>query len=299
MPNLAYVRTLSCRAHVLPATLITTLALLVASAAHAENASIPVAGVSFKVNGVPIAAQATGTANPFGSFNYAMSSKDAKGAWSASMSVLGDADPTLPEGGAMLTGMFEFCNTSPADIDVEFVFDLPLCPLAVGACSIGGSTTVKVTLDDGGGKLSCPAGDALWSAMLDGNVADSLFYGPFQMSGTGKGTPMTYATFGVPIPGKNFNGGAGAFGLRHRFVITPGEKVKFTNLFSVAATPQNLVACGSGDEMKGDLNDDKSIDAIDLGLLLTKWGTTDAEADLNEDGGVDGYDLGEMLAIWS
>ena len=50
----------------------------------------------------------------------------------------------------------------------------------------------------------------------------------------------------------------------------------------------------------GDLNSDGKVDIIDLGILLSNWGsTTKPPADLNQDGYVDIIDLGIMLSNWS
>jgi formylglycine-generating enzyme required for sulfatase activity len=47
----------------------------------------------------------------------------------------------------------------------------------------------------------------------------------------------------------------------------------------------------------GDLNADRVVDGIDLGVLLSQWGGA-GSADLNADGFVDGVDLGLLLAGW-
>jgi hypothetical protein len=47
-----------------------------------------------------------------------------------------------------------------------------------------------------------------------------------------------------------------------------------------------------------DLNGDGAVDGIDLGQLLSQWGT-DGTADLNDDGIVDGIDLGQLLGAWT
>jgi hypothetical protein len=46
-----------------------------------------------------------------------------------------------------------------------------------------------------------------------------------------------------------------------------------------------------------DLNGDDQVDGIDLGVLLSAWGTN-GSGDLNGDGSVDGIDLGVMLSAW-
>ena len=48
-----------------------------------------------------------------------------------------------------------------------------------------------------------------------------------------------------------------------------------------------------------DLNHDCQVDVMDLGILLSHWGSTvRAPADLNQDGQVDVVDLGILLSSW-
>ena len=50
-----------------------------------------------------------------------------------------------------------------------------------------------------------------------------------------------------------------------------------------------------------DLNNDRSVDGVDLGLLLSAWGPSGSEptrADINGNGFVDGLDLGVLLGNW-
>ncbi|MBL9148862.1 MAG: hypothetical protein JNM94_09240 [Phycisphaerae bacterium] len=53
-----------------------------------------------------------------------------------------------------------------------------------------------------------------------------------------------------------------------------------------------------GDACPWDLNGDAVVDAADLGLLLSVWGTGDTVADFNGDGTVDGFDLAGVLGRW-
>ncbi len=48
----------------------------------------------------------------------------------------------------------------------------------------------------------------------------------------------------------------------------------------------------------GDIDGSGAVDGADLGLLLSAWGTDDAQADLDGSGTVDGADLGLLLSAW-
>jgi hypothetical protein len=61
----------------------------------------------------------------------------------------------------------------------------------------------------------------------------------------------------------------------------------------------DLVLQGAPSDRKGDLNQDGKVDVVDLGILLSNWGSTSKPpADLNKDGVVDVVDLGILLSNW-
>lgn len=64
---------------------------------------------------------------------------------------------------------------------------------------------------------------------------------------------------------------------------------------AVAVAPR--LACPTADCV-GDLNDDGQINSIDLGIILTSWGTGNLQGDANGDGSVDSFDLGIILTAW-
>jgi hypothetical protein len=48
----------------------------------------------------------------------------------------------------------------------------------------------------------------------------------------------------------------------------------------------------------GDLDDDVSVNGIDLGIILGSWDTANPLTDLNDDGVTNGIDLGILLGGW-
>ena len=48
----------------------------------------------------------------------------------------------------------------------------------------------------------------------------------------------------------------------------------------------------------GDLNNDGIVDAIDLSIFVSRWGSSDPDADLNNDGIVDAADLSLLVGNW-
>jgi hypothetical protein len=53
------------------------------------------------------------------------------------------------------------------------------------------------------------------------------------------------------------------------------------------------------DTVLGDLTGDGEVDGADLGIFLSLWGTSNADADFNGDGVVNGGDLGVLLSNWT
>jgi hypothetical protein len=47
-----------------------------------------------------------------------------------------------------------------------------------------------------------------------------------------------------------------------------------------------------------DLNNDGNVNSIDLSILVSRWGTSDAEADINDDGLVNSLDLSVLVSKW-
>lgn len=90
-------------------------------------------------------------------------------------------------------------------------------------------------------------------------------------------------------------------------VSADGRSVTFATddpqfVSSAAADPANpvrhVVVRTLGPRTPSDLDDDGTVGASDLGLLLAAWNTTDALADVNGDGTVDALDLGILLGAW-
>lgn len=64
-------------------------------------------------------------------------------------------------------------------------------------------------------------------------------------------------------------------------------------------TPGTVNGCdATGSACLGDLNGDRVVDNVDLGILLVKWDFPDPVADLDGSGLVDGPDLGMLLSVW-
>jgi hypothetical protein len=67
-----------------------------------------------------------------------------------------------------------------------------------------------------------------------------------------------------------------------------GSTIDFSTAFNLAP--------GSSAGLQGDINNDGSVNVLDLSILLSRWQTADATADLNHNGTVDIFDLSILLS---
>ena len=74
------------------------------------------------------------------------------------------------------------------------------------------------------------------------------------------------------------------------YYVAAGSDFTYDACWSYTATVEYIDPC------PGDLNDSGDVDAADLSLLLTGWGT--ADADITGDGVADGVDLAILIAMW-
>jgi hypothetical protein len=65
-----------------------------------------------------------------------------------------------------------------------------------------------------------------------------------------------------------------------------------------AQTWFGIAVGGAEAPLVGDLNNDGEIDGQDMAILLSRWGTNDADADLNDDGVVDVADITTLQSNW-
>ena len=74
-------------------------------------------------------------------------------------------------------------------------------------------------------------------------------------------------------------------------------------IFNFVLVALVLAVLGGGERASAqcaaaDINDNGVVDGIDLTLLLSAWGTNNADADINDDSMVDGADLTVVLVSW-
>ncbi len=273
------------------------LVCMITPAMAERQSDLPTVPISISVNGgTTVTTEAPLNEISPGVYKITAWLIDPGSTWVTQVNYTADTDV---EGNAQLNGFVEFNNKTALTVEVVFHLDLPLCPLAVDAASIGGSTTVKLTMSADGGAVTVPGGDALWTARVNESGKKNLFDAPFELKGTGKGTATTSYSFGDPMPGWAINQGAQTFGLRHRFNITGYDKVRLTSMYILGAPTNDIVDCNLEESLPGDLDHNSVVGNEDLGIMLAAWGSDNAEADLNHDGVVGGDDLGLLLTLWT
>ncbi len=99
------------------------------------------------------------------------------------------------------------------------------------------------------------------------------------------GTPTTVTTL-------TFNDTGLTSGTTYNYSVIA---VDAANNQSAAAT----VSVSTASAKTGDLNLDNKVDLVDLGIMINKWGTTDATCDLNKNGKVDLIDLALFISNYN
>jgi len=195
------------------------------------------------------------------------------------------------------SGFFECVNGSGAARAIDATISFPVCPATPGGTLLGGTVSILVTTDAGGGGMTCaPGASNVWDVMISDESAHKIFWCPYQMSTTGMGAIQSNAYFGAPVPSLPGPDSASSIGSRNHFRLTSGESVKITSTLIVKSL-------GAAPSCLGDVNGDGAVDGSDLTEVIARWGEVEAgdscqTGDLNADGLIDGTDLTILIGHW-
>jgi len=216
--------------------LLSGLAALVASAAGAAPVSpielhVDYGGVYYNTYGPNDLGCAAGGGESFGcsGTNFNMGDMTLN-SWNLSF----DPDPVQ-------TGIIAVTNNTLATQQFTLTFILPISAIP-GGTLIGGSIQGGVTDNNGdGATLSTAPGSALYTALIDGVVHQTLFADPTVLTVV---NPFDSAdlsppgAFGTPIPGLPGPGVATSIGIRYDFTLTGQDAASFTGVFDVEPIPE-------------------------------------------------------------
>jgi len=180
--------------------------------------------------------------------------------------------------------------------------------------SDGGATWTALANDDELPDPSCMAGIVALTDPIDGFAQSRLvFSGPNSASARSNGFAWMSYDGGVSWPVKSrVYVGAFAYSLPvpvdcDRFGVF-FEKDGYTRITLAFVDVTDFTAnaddfadegtCVAQPPCPGDLNGSGSVDAADLAILLSSWGSSDPAADVNGDGTVNAADLAAMLSGW-
>jgi len=229
----------------------------------------------------------------------AISGSASDGSWSASWDLVLDANPI---GGASIGGDVEFENLTSATRDLEVVIDLPFCRLIDGPTLVGGSASLSLLANAGGGMLSVPVGESGLSALVGGAAAATMFDAPFFVFTSGSGLVSTSGDFGLPAPSLAGPDFADGMELALSFRITGGDTLAADLSYALAAQdPADIGDClgDNGPLPSPDINGDGVVGVQDFLFVIYSWGECGGcPADLDLNGLVDFFDLTVVLHAW-
>jgi hypothetical protein len=157
--------------------------------------------------------------------------------------VLLDFDPD-----PVLATTFTATNTTTATQTYIAMFVLPVSAIAVNTLTAG---SVGITLTDGGldgATLAAVEGSAVYKAMIDGALHQSLFPYDFSLVEPGGGSETADTDFGLPLP-PSVPGPSVAtdIRIRHEFTLSSGsDRAALTANFIVVPVPEPQTAAMLG-----------------------------------------------------
>lgn len=159
----------------------------------------------------------------------------------------------------------------------------------------------------GGGGAPSTTGDATWLHRFypstpwatSGGQFSSTVSASRSVTGQGSYTWASTAQFVADVQGW-VNAPASNFGwLVQGNEVTPRSVKRFDSREAGAATrPQLTVVFTPPSSNPADLNNDTVVNAADLAILLSAWGTS-GPGDLNNSGSVEAADLAQLLTAWT
>ena len=172
-----------------------------------------------------------------------------------------DLDPR--GGGARVAGVLALLNDTGEERRFEVRVDFPLDPLIADASRIGGTVRATLVMNEGGGRIDLPAGEALFSALIDGKTVRRLHPGPFSMGGAQAGTTVADASFGAPYPSFETPAIRDAVGMVNRFSLSGGDQVQFRCELNIAGDPANFIRRRSTEPVRIEDVDDRIVIDVD------------------------------------
>ncbi len=212
-----------------------------------------------------------------------------------------DLNASLNDNGDdVIAGALTVDNMSGETMPFYASVNIPMCPLASNTSLIGGLVSIALQTDADGGAVSSTSGPAVWSAALDGQVVQSLFWSPYSLATSGAGSMQTYNIFGNPFPGMPAAGMSDGIEVTYDFSLTSGDHAVINTTFVVGVDPDAAPAPQADSSCSADINADGYVDYLDLAEVITNWGGEGAclAEDVNGDESVNNMDIGEVLAQW-
>jgi hypothetical protein len=212
---------------------ISCIAAVAAVAVAGSVAQADPLDISVVVNGVqnfPTYSQSGDPIGP-GEFNYTDDGTFLNPFWTLGYDINTNDDP-------IISGNITWVNNTAFTQLVTITLNLNIAALGPGTV-LGGSAAAGVTGDADGGLLQTWGGEALWTALADGNeVAGSELHsnvsltpGAFLSDNTG------FASFGNPIPNLAFGPIANSIGIKLQFAVGAGDQISYTSVFVAKAIP--------------------------------------------------------------
>ncbi|MBX3354412.1 MAG: hypothetical protein KF724_01790 [Phycisphaeraceae bacterium] len=196
-----------------------------------------------------------------------------------------------------LSGGVTVKNGSLLSRSATVTVQVPLCPAIQGGSLVGGTATMTL-ITQAPGSMSCTGQTPIVRLLCNGAPAVNLFICPFALAISGPGELALTQSLGLPGPTIPGPPSVQTMGLAHTVTVSAGATTVLSCSFEYLA-PGGWY----GSACTADLDGNGIVNAGDLVVILSKWGTSSAcplelVGDLNGDGVVNGGDVSLLLSQW-
>lgn len=202
---------------------------MIVAASSARAALIPALNVQVTADSGNWGGNPSGVSAGGDLYNYTGSHND--GGWTLNWNITVDPDPFI-NGNVVVTNNTLLTQTFTLN------FTLPVAPITPTSL-IGGSISGTLTTDGSPGILANSGTESIYTALIDGISAATLYSSPTTVSAPAfESGSLASTNFGSPVPSQPAGPVNTDIAIRLKFTLTAGDSASFTSVFVAQPLPE-------------------------------------------------------------